>query len=174
MSNTLDFRTLSLMDALDIAVLIEEESETRYREFADLIGDRYKGDAADFFIEMAGYEALHAANIQSRRKSLFGNKPRVVTENMIWNIEAPDEGKPRPYMSLRQAYKIAIESEQKAFDFFAKALESVSDKQVRILFEELRNEEAEHKRMLIEKLNLVPPGDDPDLTDDDIDEPPQF
>ena len=174
MINKIDFKTLTLMDALDIAILVERESEERYLQFADLIGDRYKGDAKDFFVEMAGYEAKHAENISLRRRKLFADKPCQVTSEMIWNVEAPDETKPRPYMSVRQAYAIAIESEQKAFDFFQNALSLITDKDTRSLFEELRAEEAEHKRMLTEKLKAVPPGEGPDMTDDDLDEPPQI
>lgn len=174
MKNKIDFKTLTLMDALDIAILIEEESEQRYLQFADLIGDRYEGDAGDFFNEMANYEALHARHLSERRQKLFGKKPTRVNSEMIWNVEAPEESKPRPYMSVRQAFEIAIESEQKAFDFFDKALAHVTDKETHALFEELRGEEAQHKRTLTEKLKSVPAGEGPDLTDDDIDEPPQF
>ena len=174
MENKIDFKKLTLMDALDIAILIERESQERYLEFAVQIGDRYKGDAGDFFKEMAGYETLHGDNLAKRRQGLFGKKAANVTADMIWNVEAPDEGKPRAYMSVRQAYEVAIESEQKAYDFFDKALVHVTDKETRELFEELRGEEAEHKHMLTEKLKTIPKSEGPDLTDDDVDEPPQF
>jgi hypothetical protein len=50
MGNTgIDFTRLSVMDALDLAVLIEQEAEERYVAFAEMIGSRYEGDAAAFF-----------------------------------------------------------------------------------------------------------------------------
>jgi rubrerythrin len=173
-NDRIDFEKLTLMDALDLAVLIEHEAAERYLEFAELLGDRYKGDAGDFFREMAGYEALHGESLSQRRKDLFGNAPRRMTSEMIWSVEAPDESLPRAFMSVRQAYEIAIESEQKAYDFFDKALVHLTERETRVLFEELRAEEAEHKEMLIEKLKSVPDEAGPDLTSDNVDEPSEF
>ena len=54
MSTDLDLSKLSLMDALDLAILIEEEARQRYEMFASLIGrsgSRY--DAGSFFASMA-------------------------------------------------------------------------------------------------------------------------
>ncbi|MBL7671470.1 MAG: ferritin family protein [Bdellovibrionaceae bacterium] len=174
MNNQIDFAKLTLMDALDIAVLIEHEAAERYLEFAELIGDRYRGDAGDFFKEMAGYEVLHGESLAQRRKDLFGKTPRNITAEMIWNVEAPDENRPRAFMSVRQAYEIAIESEEKAYNFFDKALAHLTEKETRELFEELRDEEAEHKKMLVQKLLAIPQTEGPDLTDEDVDEPSEF
>ena len=43
MSTSLDLTQLSLMDALDMAILIEEEAHQRYKSFASQIG-RTGGD----------------------------------------------------------------------------------------------------------------------------------
>ena len=64
-----------------------------------------------------------------------------------------------------------MESEVKAHEFFAQALTSVQDRQVRKLFEELRDEEAEHQRLLNEQKAKYPATMDPDLDPDDIDTP---
>src|SRR4030067_601854 len=136
MKNKIDFKALTLMDAYDIAILIEQEACERYREFASLIGARYEGDAGDFFSEMAGFEALHAKSLSERRQKLFGDKEKKVTAAMIWNVEAPEENRPRTYMSVRQAYAVALESEQKAYDFFNQALSQVTDEETRVLFKE--------------------------------------
>ena len=42
----LDFSTLDLVDALDLAVMIEIEAFERYKMFAEQIGHRDTGDAA--------------------------------------------------------------------------------------------------------------------------------
>jgi len=42
MSVTIEYAKLNLQDALDLAILIEEEACERYKEFAEHIGNRYE------------------------------------------------------------------------------------------------------------------------------------
>jgi rubrerythrin len=169
---TIDFRTLSLQDALDLAISIEEEAKERYDEFVRQVGGgRYDGDAADMFRIMAGYEARHEAQLSARRRDLFGTAPRRVTKEAlddVEDVEAPDRGKPRVFMSGRQAMEVALASEEKAFEFFDGAIRHVSDPSVRALFEELRSEEEQHIRFVKQRLEKLPPG--PDLEEDEADE----
>ena len=167
----LDVSKLNLQDALDMAVLIEKEAEERYLWFVDLIGERYRGDAADFFAMMARNEQRHGAELAARRRSLFGDAPARITADMIEDVEAPDSGKPRANMSPRHALNVAMESEVKAYEFFAKALPSVQDASVRKLFEELRDEEVEHQNLLKEQMAKYPDTLDPDVDPDDVDTP---
>jgi rubrerythrin len=167
---TLDFRTLSLQDALDLAISIEEEAKERYDDFVRQVGGgRYAGDAADMFRTMSGYEAKHRAELTTRRRELFGYAPRRITKEMLDDVEAPDRGKPRVFMSARQAMEVALSSEEKAWEFFDDALRHVADPDVRLLFEQLRSEEESHIRLVRERLERLPPG--PDLEDDEADEP---
>jgi rubrerythrin len=170
MARTLDLSSLSLKDALDLAILIEEEAEERYQELANLVGGRYTGDASDVFRSMAFNEHTHGRQLSERRRKLFGDAPRQVDRAQIWEVEAPDYGKPRVYMSPRQATEVAMASEQKAHDYFAAALPHVQDAEVRTLFEELRDEELHHYATLERHLRDLPPG--PDVEDEDADEPP--
>jgi len=166
----IDFRTLSLQDALDLAIAIEEEAKERYDEFVVQVGGgRYAGDAADMCRLMAGYEAKHGADLAARRRALFGNAPRRVTKDALDDVEAPDRGKPRVFMSARQAMEVALASEVKAHDFFDGALPHVADLQVKALFEELRGEEREHIRLVTQRLERLPPG--PDVEESEADEP---
>lgn len=165
----IDFARLDLRDALDLAILIEEEAKERYDEFQRIVGGRYRGDASDVFRTMAGYEAKHGAQLSERRKKLFGEAPARVTRAMIDDVEAPDRGKPRVFMSARQALEVALASEEKAHDFFDEALRHVKDPEVTKLFTELRGEEIEHKRLLEARLGDLPPG--PDVEEDEADEP---
>lgn len=174
MSVTIDFKKLSLQDALDLAILIEREAQERYEEFAKLIGARYSGDASDFFEEMSRNENKHATELSSRRKELFGQTPSRVDGSMIWDVEAPSQSSPRTYMSVRQALELAEEAEEKAFRFFDGALKYVANAEVKTLFEELRGEEAQHKKMVRDRLAKLPPGDGPDIPDGEGDEPPQL
>jgi rubrerythrin len=165
----LDLSKLDLRDALDLAILIEEEARQRYDEFAKLVGGRYPGDADEIFKMMASYEAKHEEQLRARRRALFQDAPARVSMDMIEDVEAPDRGQPRVFMSPRQAIEVAMTAEEKAWDFFDRALKVVKDTEVRALFTELRDEEAEHKRLLAAKLKGLPAG--PDLTDAEADEP---
>jgi rubrerythrin len=170
MARTLDPSSLTLKDALDLAILIEEEAEERYQELANLVGGRYTGDASDVFRSMAFNEHKHGRQLTERRRKIFGDAPRQVGRDQLWDVEAPDYGQPRVYMSPRQATEVAMASEQKAHDYFAAALPHVNDTEVRALFEELRDEELHHYATLEAHLRDLPPG--PDVEDDDADEPP--
>jgi rubrerythrin len=167
----IDFKKLDMMDALDLAILIEEEAAERYQEFANELGHRYEGDAADFFTKMVGNEIKHRDQLKSRREKLFANKPTKMEASMIWDVEAPAPGKPRAYMSVRQSIEVAIESEIKAFDFFNQALKNIGNSEIKALFTELRDEEAEHKATLEKFLTELPPGEGADKDDSDGDEP---
>lgn len=170
MTSHLDISTLNLQDALDMAVLIEKEAEERYLMFADQLGKRYRGDAADFFTMMARNEQRHGAEIAERRRLLFGDTPSRVTENMLeCDIEAPELEKPRRYMSPRHALEVAMESEIKAYEFYDKALQSIQDPTVRKMIKGLRDEEAGHQRLLNEQKAKYPDTMEPDLDPDDAD-----
>ncbi len=165
----IDFSRLSLKDALDLAILIEEEAQERYQEFTRLVGGRYEGDAGDVFRRMAGYEARHRDELVGRRRQLFGDAPRTVTRDMLDDVEAPDRGKPRVFMGPREALEVALASERKAHDFFDGALAFVKDEDVRKLFEELRGEEVTHQQLVKEAMKGVPAG--PDVEEEFADEP---
>ena len=167
----IDFANLNLQDALDLAVLIEKEAEERYHEFAERLGQRYRGDATDFFIMMAKNEALHGSELAKRRVELFGAAPTRVNPDMISDVEAPEHTKPRDNMSPRHALNIAMESEVKAYEFFKNALPFLKDSNVIKLFEELRDEELEHQDLLKEQMPKYPETLDPDVDPEDVDTP---
>jgi rubrerythrin len=163
----IDFSALSLQDALDLAILVEEEARLRYQEFTKIVGGRYPGDAADVFAAMAANEAKHGAQLGERRKKLFGDAPARVRIDQLDDAEAPHRGMPRVFMSPRQAVEVAIESEQKAEAFFEQAARAARDPDSRALFEELRAEEKEHQKLLRAKLRRLPTGPDVDEADAD-------
>ena len=171
MTIQLDFSTLNLQDALDMAVLIEREAEDRYLLLADQIGHRYPGDAANFFTMMARNEQRHGAAISKQRRLLFGDTPSRVTENMIASdIEAPDPGKAIRYMSQRHALEVAMESEIKAYEFYNSILQFIQDATVRDLIKSLRDEEVEHQKLLDEQKARYADTLESDF-DPEIDEP---
>ena len=165
-----DFANLSLKDALDLAVLVEEEAQERYEEFAAQMDQHRTPAAARFFRLMAENEAKHGQDLAARREMLFGTDARVVTREMIWDVEAPDYEQARAFMSVRAAMEAALASEVKAHAFFVGALPSITDEGVKALFEELRDEEVQHRDLVTAEIAKLPK--DSGLADDDfVDEP---
>lgn len=170
MPKTIDFASLSLIDALDLAILIEEEAKERYEEFADQMHLHHTPDAERFFRTMAVNETKHGTDLSERRFRLFPQAPRTVTREMLWDVEAPGYEEAKVFMSARQAMEVALQAEIKAHDYFAAALEHIADPEVKALFEELRQEEVEHQEMVQAAMEKLPPdtGVDPE---DYADEP---
>jgi len=156
MSTRLDLSKLSLMDALDLAKLIEMEACHRYQMFATQLGRTGGFDAGAFFASMAENEAKHGQELEARRKELFGDTPSKLTLDDLYDVEAPDMGAPRRGMSTIDAFKVGLEAEQKAYDFYDLALPGITDPDVVELFTELRDEEAEHVEMLNEAMKKLP------------------
>ena len=167
MFGKIDYSTLDLMDALDLAILIEAEALERYKIFAEQLGHTGPGDAASVFEMMAGHEARHAKELYDRRKELYGEKAMRVSQANIFDIEAPDAGSPRWNMSPKKALDVALSSEKKAFHFYDQAIEHVTNEGVKTLFTELRDEETEHVRIVTRAIAALPPGSDVDLEDVD-------
>jgi rubrerythrin len=170
MAKGIDFAHLSLKDALDLAILIEEEAEERYEEFVDQMEIHHTPEAAGFFRVMAGNESKHGEQLATQREALFHDEPSRMDRSMLWDVEAPEYAEARAFMSAREAMKVALQSEIKAHDFFVEALKHVSDPEVRKLFEELRDEELAHQELVENEIAKLPPG--PDVNPDDYaDEP---
>ena len=148
MSTRLDLSKLSLMDALDLAKLIELEACHRYQMFASQFGHSGVYDAGAFFASMAENEAKHGQELEARRKKLFGDAPARLTLDDLFDVEAPDMGAVTRNMSTVQAFEVGLAAEKKAYDFYDMALPGITNDEVRELFTELRDEETEHVEML--------------------------
>ena len=166
----IDFKNLSLKDALDLAILIEDEAQERYEEFAAQMDQHRTPEAAKFFRYMVENEAKHGRELSARRVQRFGDAPSAVSRTMIYDIEAPDYDAARAFMSPRKAMEAALASEVKAHGFFEAALPSLQDAEVKALFEELRDEEVLHQTLVKVEIAKLPP--ESGLSDDDfVDEP---
>jgi rubrerythrin len=166
----IDFSRLSLKDALDLAVLIEQEAEERYLEFADQMTAHHTPDAEKFFRFMAANEEKHGSELAARRKHLFGDAPSSVSPTMILDVEAPEYDQAGAFMSPRAALATALRSEEKAYAYFDRALPSITNADVRALFEELRGDEIHHIELVKAELAKLPPGEEPN-PDHFVDEP---
>ena len=170
MAETVDFTSLDLQDALDLAILVEEEAQERYLEFVAQMEQHHTPEAAEFFRAMAANEEKHGAELRARRRALFADAPRRVTRAMLWDVEAPDYDETRAFMSARQAMAVALRAETKAQEFFVKALPHITDDDVRLLFEELRDEEVVHQTLVREALRNLPP--EPEVDPEDYEDEP--
>ena len=153
MSTNLDLSELSLMDALDLAILIEEEALQRYKMFASQLGGY---DAGTFFASMVENEAKHGNELLKRRMALFGKAPMKLKLTDLYDVEAPEVGAPHRGMSVLQAFEVGLAAEKKAYDFYDSALPGITDPEVKKLFTELRDEESEHVEMLREQMAKLP------------------
>ncbi len=166
----IDFGRLSLRDALDLAILVEDEARERYEEFADQMEIHHTPEAAAFFKAMMGNEIRHGAELAIQRRALFREEPSSITREMIWDVEAPDYDSTRAFMSVRQAMEVALRSEIKAYDYFGQALKHVVNPAVRKLFEDLQGEELVHQDLVKRELAKLPPG--PVINPDDYADDP--
>jgi len=162
MAGSIDFTSLDLQDALDLAILVEEEAQERYLEFVDQMEQHHTPEAAEFFRAMARNEQKHGEELRARRRSLFGDAPRRMKRSMLWDVEAPDYDEPRAFMSARQAMEVALRAETKAHEFFVRAIPHISHSEVKGLFQELRDEEVFHQSLVREALRSLPPGPEAD------------
>ena len=165
MAATIDFASLSLQDALDLAILVEEEAQERYLEFVDQMEQHHTPEAAKFFAAMARNEQKHGDELRARRRSLFGDAPSRMSRSMLWDVEAPEYDQPRAFMSARQAMEVALVSETKAHEFFVQAIPHIVDSEVKRLFQELRDEEVLHQALVREAMRSLPEGEGPDAGD---------
>ena len=165
---------LSLQDALDLAILVEQEAQERYEEFNRQIGSIRPGDAGEFFSQMARNEAQHGAELKKKRSELFGYLPSRMSLEKLYqyqNIEAPEFDRAHSFMSTKQALLIALDSEQKAFEFFDRSARLVTDESVRTLFNELKQEELHHLSMVKAIIDKTIDDDQPEVDKDNVDEP---
>jgi rubrerythrin len=170
MTQDLDFAKLSLKDAIDLAILVEDEAEERYNEFFAQLEAHRTDESAEFFKFMAANEAKHGQELRQRRQEMFGDEPAQVDRSMLWDVEAPDYSEAKAFMSIHEALNVALDAETKAFEFFDQALAQISDDGVKALFSELREEEIEHQDLVKEQMAKYPPdaGFNPD---DFVDQP---
>ena len=166
----IEFRTLTLRDALDLAILIDEEAEERYEELADQMEVHHTPQAASFFHRMSSEEAKRGSQLRERRGRLFADSPPTVSRSMLWDVKAPDYDQVRAFMTLREAMRTALGAEEKAHAFFVAALPRINDPEVKALFEELRDGEAQLQEQVRNDLAELPP--EPEVSPEDFaDEP---
>ena len=155
MALEMDFSKLSGTDVLDMAIAIEDEAQLYYEQLADWVKSGTNGEAADFFRRMATREERHRQQIVTQRERLYGNAPESNAAKVSWAVEAPDYDALPTEATLREAFDVAMDAETRAYDFYAGAIDFVTDEKVVDLFEGLMQAEAEHKRLLADEMERL-------------------
>lgn len=155
MALKMDFSRLDGQDALDIAIVVEDEAQLAYEHLADWVAGDGNTEAAEFFRRMAGREKRHKEEITARRVELFGDAPPRHDEAAPWEAEVPDYESLGREVSLEEAFNVAMGAETRAHDFYAEALEYIEEDKVVELFDWLRKAEIEHQRMLTEEMKQL-------------------
>ena len=152
MALEMDFSKLSGTDVLDMAIAIEDEAQLYYEQLADWVKRGTNGEASDFFRRMATREERHRQQIVAQRERLYGDAPVSNAAKVSWAVEAPDYDAVPTDTTLGQAFDVAMDAETRAYDFYAGAMDFVTDEKVADLFEGLKNAEDEHKRLLADEM----------------------
>ncbi|HLE60581.1 MAG TPA: ferritin family protein [Thermoanaerobaculaceae bacterium] len=157
MGLSMDFSKLKPHDVLDLAIFAEEEAEEQYEHFATLMETGHNRELAEFFHKMAGREKRHRDQVAERRQALYPNATPNLANRAVWGVEAPYRAKAEPSMPLGEAFKLALDSEKRAQDYYATALQQALEPTVAELFESLRKAEVEHQRLLeLERTKRAP------------------
>ena len=152
MALEVDFSRMDGQDALDIAIVIEDEAQLAYEHLADWVAGDGNPEAAEFFKRMAVREKRHKEEVTARRTDLFGDVPPRHDEAAPWEAEVPDYESLGRKVTLEEAFNVAMGAETRAHDFYAEALEYIEEPKVAELFDWLRKAELEHQRMLTEEM----------------------
>jgi len=152
MALEVDFSRMDGQDALDIAIVIEDEAQLAYEHLADWVAGDGNTEAAEFFTRMAVREKRHKEEITARRAELFGDVPPRHDEAAPWEAEVPDYESMGREVTLEDAFNVAMGAEIRAHDFYAEALEYIEEPKVVELFDWLRKAEIEHQRLLGEEM----------------------
>lgn len=152
MALEVDFSRMDGRDALDIAIVVEDEAQLAYEHLSGWVAGDGNTEAAEFFRRMAAREKRHKEEITAKRAELFGDLPQRHDEAAPWQAEIPDYESLGRGVTLEDAFKVAMRAEVKAHDFYAHALEYIEEPKVVELFDWLRKAEIEHQRLLSEEM----------------------
>ena len=159
----------TLTEFMALALLMETEAAQRYAEFADAMEMHNNPEVADLFRRMADIEARHAQKIMVEMG--WREAPALPPGKPSWDgFEAPETTPADQVHYLMQPYQalqLALASEQRAEQFFARLERVAKVDSIREAARELRYEEREHVALVKAWMKKVPKpatnwADDPD------------
>ena len=137
---------LSLPELLLHALVIELEAVQRYQQLADMMKQTGNRKVAEIFGTMSEIESEHAAMIEAQIQGR--SLPMLTPSQYHWRgPEAPentDSTRLFHLMTPSQAMALALNNEEKAYQFFADVVDDSVDEQVRDLAAEFAVEEEQH------------------------------
>jgi len=155
------FQSLSPQEALHVAVFIEERNSLIYHQFAEMFVSAQEFgslELAGVLWDMAVEERHHSTLLQDRYNALFGRASCALTDADILEIvEMPQLMNLNMFDSSAesahlQALRLALCAEKQARSFYTEIVETVDDPDLRALYAELSNFEADHVEFLERKL----------------------
>jgi len=148
MPTRLDISKLTLMDALDLATLIEVEAQKRYTQFAEQLGTRDADDAGAVFASMGVNESKHGEQLADAglRCSALSPRRSSSTTSSTWRPPTSARRTGTWPRWMRTRWRCL---RKKAFAFYDQALRYVKQPTSRRC-SRTAGREAEHVRMVEE------------------------
>ena len=154
---------------LAYALALELEASERYADLAEQMDTHNNPEVAEIFQKLSRIEKLHADQIMQQAASF--DLPKIGAAAYQWEDpegpETTDFGDADYMMTARQALKLALHNEQRAFEFFSKIAAGATDGDVAELAAEMAEEEKEHVTLMEEWLAKYPASDAPPIEDPD-------
>lgn len=147
MSDAIDLSKIPDVEAfLAHAVLLEEQAGQRFDELADACDSYGNPEVVALFRRMAHFSRLHLEEARSR--SGFRALPTLTPATTAWGGEEGPESASimgaDPYVSVRRALEIALDSERSGHAFYVACRDGLSDPEIVAFAREFSDEEAVH------------------------------
>jgi rubrerythrin len=139
----------SASEFMAYAYAMEAEAAERYAEFADAMEVHNNREVAELFRKLSRIEQIHADQILEQMG--WKQAPATAADVRWQGAEGPETADPSELHYLMQPYhalKIALHNEKRARDFFAHLAKTTKDAGVRAGALEMKEEEAEHVRLI--------------------------
>jgi hypothetical protein len=131
---------------LAYAIRLEEDAATRLNDLAHVMASYGNHDSAAFFGRLAHFSRLHLA--QAKARAGFHDIPQMSPGEFEWpdgeSPEATSMEASHYLMDIDYAMQLALESEQRGYDFYDGIARTTQDPEIRIMAVEFAAEEAEH------------------------------
>ena len=154
-------RRFSVEDLLVHALAIEFEAAQSYKDLAELMELSGNTEVAKIFAKMSGVEARHAADIGEQLSDY--KLPGLTPWQFRWRgLEAPeniDRARLHCFMTPHQALSLALDSEKRAYEFFAGVVDFSTDERVCELAAGFAADEEQHVAWVEEWLAKALTGD---------------
>jgi rubrerythrin len=148
---------MSLEELLLHALVIELEAVQRYEQLTKMMERIGNTKVAEIFAKMSNIEAKHVETIEEQIRG--HNLPMLTPNQYRWRgLESPenaDSGRLFHLMTPCQALSLALDSEKRAYEFFADVVDDSIDERVREMAAEFAVEEEQHVAWVEEWLATV-------------------